>query len=184
MASYTDDFNRADSTNIGNWTEVADNWSIISQQLAPGTTATGLAIYASPLSTNDHYAEIVLSNASGSSMGVFARSDVTGNNFYLWRNDGTTWNLFYNIGGNFTSIGSYAAAAANGDVARIQCVGSTIKGFVNGVERVSVTDTQIPTGLYGGVRSSASSTARYDNFAAADVSSAPASDPGAFFDFM
>jgi hypothetical protein len=117
-------------------------------------------------------------------MGVFARSDVSGNNFYLWRNDGSEWTLFYNIGGNFTSIGSYTAAGANGDIARIECVGSTIKGYVNGVERVSVTDTQIPTGLYGGLRSAASSTARYDNFAAADLSGAPASDTSAFFDFL
>ena len=184
MATYTDDFNRADSTNIGNWTEVTDNWSIVSNQLAPGISSTGVVVYASPLDTNDHYAEITLSNASASSMGVFARSDVSGNNFYLWRNDGSEWTLFYNIGGNFTSIGSYTAAGVNGDIARIQCVGTTIKGFVNGVERVSVTDAQIPSGLYTGLRSAASSTARYDNFAAADIGGAPAADPGAFFAFM
>jgi hypothetical protein len=183
MATYTDDFNRADSTNIGNWTEHNDDWSIKSNQLAPGTVSLSYVLYGSTLSTSDHYAEIVLSNATSSSMGVLARADVNGNSFYLWRNDGTTWNLFYNVGGNFTGIGSYAAAAVSGDVAKIQCVGSTIKGFVNGVERVSVTDTQIPSGLYVGIRSNASSTARYDNFAAADIGGT-VTDTSAFFNFL
>jgi hypothetical protein len=185
MASYSDNFNRPDSTNIGSWTEIDDNWSIISNQLAPGTTTLGLVVYQSPLATVDHYAEIVLSVAGGVSSGVFARSDITANTFYLWRNSGTAWNLFSNIGGNFVSIGSYAAPAVNGDVARIECIGSTIKGYVNGVERVSATDTSIPTGQYVGLRSEASSSARYDNFLAADNGTPPVvTNTGAFLDFM
>jgi hypothetical protein len=115
-------------------------------------------------------------------MGAVARADVDGNNFYLWRSNGTSWELFYNVGGSFNSLGTYSATLVNGDVGRIQCVGSTIKGFVNGVERLSVTDTNITTGLYAGVRSAASSTARYDNFLAGDV--VADSDIGAFFDFI
>lgn len=183
MATYTDDFNRPDSTNIGNWTEFVDDWSIKSNQLAPGISATGFVLYGSLMDTANHYAEIVLSNASGGSMGVLARADINGTNFYLWRNDGVSWNLFHNIGGSFTGVGSFAGAAVNGDVARVQCVGSTIKGFVNGVERVSVTDTTITTGAYVGIRSSASSTARFDNFVASDVSTTVA-DTGAFFNFL
>lgn len=182
MALYSDDFNRPDSTNLGNWNEFGDNFSIISNQLAPGTSATGFVLYASPLDTSDHYSEIVITNATASSMGAVARSDVSGNNFYLWRSNGTSWDLFYNVGGSFITIGTYNAPLVNGDVARIQCVGSTIKGFVNGVERVSVTDTNVTTGTYAGVRSAASSTARYDNFLAGDV--VPDSDVGAFFDFI
>jgi len=184
MASYSDDFNRPDSTNIGNWTESGDNWSIISQQLAPGTSTLSIVIYNSTLDTTDHYAEITLSNATATSMGVFARSDVGGNNFYLLRNNGTSWDLFSNIGGSFTNIGTYTAAPNNGDTARIHCVGSTIKGFINGVERISVTNTDITTGVYSGLRSEASSTARYDNFLAADISSTPSNDTGDFFAFL
>jgi hypothetical protein len=184
MASYSDNFNRPDSTNIGNWTEIDDNWSIISNQLAPGVATLGLVVYQSPLDTSDHYAEIAMPAATATSMGVFARSDVTGNTFYLWRNNGSTWNLFSNVGGSFVSIGSYAAAATDGDVARIECIGSTIKGYVNGVERVSVTNTTITTGLYAGLRSEASSTARYDNFLAADSGAPSVVDTSAFFDFM
>lgn len=182
MAQYSDDFNRPNSTNIGNWVEHDDDFSINSNQLAPGTTSTGFVLYGSPLDTADHYSEIVMPNATASSMGVVARADVDGNNFYLWRSNGTSWELFYNVGGSFNSIASYSAPLANGDVARIQCVGTTIKGFVNGVERASVVDANIVAGTYSGVRSAASSTARYDNFLTADVGAD--SDVGAFFDFI
>jgi len=184
MAIYSDNFNRADSTTVGaNWTEIVDDWSIKSDQLAPGLTTTGVILYNLPLDTVDHYAEIAMPVASTTSMGVFARSDLAGNSFYALRSNGTSWNLFTNISGTFTSIGSYAATLANGDVARIQCVGSTIKAFINGVERISVTNTAITTGTYTGVRSTQSSTARYDNFTAADVGGVYSND-GAFFDFM
>ncbi len=184
MASYSDDFNRPNSTNIGNWTESGDNWSIISNQLAPGTAAIGVALYSSPLSTFDHYAEVVMSVGTSGSMGVIARSSLDTGGYYLWRNNGSVWTLFRQSSGTFTQIGSFAATFINGDIARIQCVGSTIKGSVNGVERVSVTDTGITGGLYAGVRCNASSTTRYDNFVASDVSSVIDSDIGAFFDFL
>jgi hypothetical protein len=184
MAVYSDNFNRADSTTVGaTWTEIADDWSIKSNQLAPGLTTTGVILYNLPLATADHYAEIAMPVASTTSMGVFARSDLAGNNFYLLRSNGTSWNLFTNISGTFTSIGSYAATLANGDIARIQCIGSTIKAFINGVERISVTNTAITTGSYTGVRSTQSSTARYDNFTASDAGSLY-SEEGAFFDFI
>lgn len=182
MANYSDDFNRPDSTNIGNWTEWNDDWSIISNQLAPGLTTTGVAVYASPLDTSDHYAEIVLSVATSTSMGVIGRSSVDTGTYYLWRTNGSSWNLFRQISGTFVDLGGYAAPVADGDIARIECIGSTIKGYVNGVERVSVTNTEITTGLYAGVRSVQSSTARFDNFATADTTLD--SDIGAFFDFF
>lgn len=184
MATYTDNFNRPDSSGIGNWSEHGDDWSIVSNQLRPGGSITSYVLYASPLATADHYSEAVLAVASAVSTGVLARADITGNNFYLWRNNGSTWDLFVNIGGSFTTIGnSYAAAAVNGDVARIECIGSTIKGYVNGVERASATDTQITSGLYAGLRAQQSLAMRYDNFAAGDIS-AVQPDKGAFLSFM
>lgn len=182
MATYSDDFNRPNSTTIGNWTEWGDDWSIVDNQLAPGTTAIGLVVYSSALATSDHYAEITLSTAVPSSMGVIARSSIDTGTYYLWRSDGTSWTLFRQIGGNFVDIGSYVAPGADGDVARLECIGSTIKGYVNGIERVSTTNTEITTGLYAGVRSAASATARFDNFVASDT--ALDSDIGAFFDFL
>jgi hypothetical protein len=170
MVAYSDDFNRPDSTTVTGWTESGDDWSIKSNQLAPGTTTVGTIRYDQQLSTADHYAEIVVATPGGTSMGVFARSDAATGSYYLWRNNGSNWALFYNVSGSFVQIGSsYTAAAVAGDVARVECNGSTITGYVNGVSRVSTTDTHITTGTYVGLRSLQSSTCRYDNFAAADL---------------
>lgn len=184
MATYSDDFNRPDSTSIGNWSENGGDWSIVSNQLKADPSTTSYVIYASPLDTADHYAEIVISVVAVTSMGVFARSNQFGSNFYLWRNNGVSWNLFTNVGGTFSQIGTYSAAAVDGDVARIQCVGSTIKGFVNGIERVSVTDTTLTTGNYAGVRADVSNILRFDNFLAGDISVGLPPNTGAFLDFM
>src|SRR4051794_11529083 len=101
MATYSDDFNRADSTSIGNWTENGGDWSIVSNQLKPDSSVTSYVVYASPLDTADHYAEIVISVVTTTSMGVFARANQFGNSFYLWRNNGTDWQLFANSAGTF-----------------------------------------------------------------------------------
>ncbi|MBL8159302.1 hypothetical protein JNJ66_02505 [Candidatus Saccharibacteria bacterium] len=185
MAAYSDNFNRPDSTSLGNWSEIVDDWSIVGNQLAPGLSTTGVVLYGSQLDTPDHYVEVTVTNASTSSMGVVARSDISGNDFYLFRNNGFTWTLFRNVGGSFNPIGAeYTAAAVSGDMVRLECTGSTIRGYVNGIVRVTVTDTLITTGRYAGVRSTASSTTRYDNFTAADTGVTGSADPGAFFEIM
>jgi hypothetical protein len=105
---------------------------------------------------------------------VWCRGNTGFTSGYLWRNDGTSWVLFSNVGGTFTSIGSFAGAAVAGDVAKVQAVGSTIKGFVNGVQRVSVTDTAVATGTSVGLRAESTNVLRFDDFTGADVSAVSA----------
>lgn len=171
MASFTDDFNRADSTDLGpNWVEVSGDWSIASSQLSPGAAGGTIILRAATaMAGNDHAAQVTIAATTAASQGVWCRGNSNITNGYLWRNDGTSWDLFSVIGGSFSVIGTYAAAAAPGDVAKVQAVGSTIKGYVNGVERVSVTDTGVATGTSVGIRSESTSSIRYDDFAAADV---------------
>lgn len=184
MVSYSDDFNRPDSTTLGPWVKLQGDSSISGNQFAPGTVGGyGLVRYSSSLDTPDHYAEITITNTSSPSNGVFARSDSTGSNFYLWRADGSTWTLFINSSGSFISLGSYAGPLNAGDVARIECRGNVIKGYINGVERVSVVHNGIVSNVYAGLRVATSSTSRLDNFAAGDILP-PDSDPGAFFNFL
>jgi hypothetical protein len=103
------------------------------------------------MATNDNSAQITIAATAAVSHGVWCRGNSNITQGYLWRNDGTSWNLFSVVGGSFVSIGSFAGAAVAGDVAKIQAVGSTIKGFVNGVQRVSVTDTAVATGTSVGL---------------------------------
>lgn len=176
MTSFSDAFGRADSTDLGpGWVEVSGEWSIVSQQLSPGAAGGTIILRAAAaMDSSDHYAQVTIAATTTASQGVWCRGNANISSGYLWRNDGSSWDLFSVVGGSFTVIGTYAAAAAPGDVARVQAVGSTIKGYVNGVQRVSVTDTGVTTGTSVGIRSESASAIRYDDFSAADVSAGAA----------
>lgn len=176
MASFTDDFNRADSTDLGaGWVEVSGDWSIVSNQLSPGAAGGTIILRAAgAMASNDNFAQATIAATTTASQGVWCRGNANISSGYLWRNNGTSWDLFSVVGGSFTVIGTYAAAAAPGDVAKVQAVGSTIKGLVNGIQRVSVTDTNVTTGTSVGIRSDSTSGIRYDDFAAADVTAGAA----------
>ncbi|KAA6216402.1 hypothetical protein [Streptomyces filamentosus] len=171
MASFTDDFNRPDSSSLGaGWVEVSGDWSIVSGQLSPGNDGGTIILRAAAaMDGNENYAQATIAATAAASQGVWCRGNAGISTGYLWRNDGTTWDLFRVAASTFTSIGSYEAAAAPGDVMRVQAVGSTIKGYVNGVERVSVTDTGVTTGTGVGIRCISTSALRFDSFAAGDI---------------
>lgn len=173
MTTFTDDFNRANSTDLGaNWVEVSGDWSIVSNQLSPGAAGGTIVLRAAgAMSTNDNSAQVTIAATTAASQGVWCRGNPNITSGYLWRNDGTSWDLFQVVGGSFTNIGTFSGAAAPGDIAKVQAVGSTIKGLVNGVERVSVTDTAVASGTSVGIRSESSGSIRYDDFTGADVSS-------------
>jgi hypothetical protein len=184
VTTFTDDFNRSDSTSLGaGWVEVSGDWSIISNQLSSGSAGGTIILRAAgAMASNDNSVQVTIAATAAVSHGIWCRGNSNITSGYLWRNDGTSWNLFSVVGGSFTSIGSFAGAAIAGDVAKVQAVGSTIKGFVNGIQRVSVTDTNVTTGTSVGLRAESVSALRFDDFTAADVSSGATGDaafPGA-----
>jgi hypothetical protein len=171
MASFSDDFNRANSTDLGaSWVEVSGDWSISSNQLSPGAAGGTIILRASgAMDSSDHYAQVTIAATTTASQGVWCRGNSNISSGYLWRNNGSSWDLFSVVGGSFTVIGTYTAAAAAGDVAKVQAVGSTIKGFVNGVQQVSVTNSAVTTGTSVGIRSDSAGAIRYDDFSAGDI---------------
>jgi hypothetical protein len=171
MATFSDSFNRADSSNLGvDWVEVSGDWSIVSNTLSPGTSGSTVVLRAAgAMATNDNYAQAKIAATSAVSNGLWCRGDSTLTSGYLWRNNGTSWDLFSVVGGTFTVIGTYTAAAAVGDIAKVQAFGTTIKGFVNGVERVSVTNTAVSTGTSVGFRCMSTASIAWDDFSAGDV---------------
>lgn len=171
MTTFADDFNRADSTDLGaDWVEVSGDWSIVSNQLSPGAAGGTIILRAATaMATDDNSAQVTIAATAAASQGVWCRGSSNLSDGYLWRNDGSQWDLFSVVGGSFTVIGTYAAAAAPGDVAKVQAIGSTIKGYVNGIERVSLTNTHVTTGVNVGIRSESAGALRYDAFSAADV---------------
>jgi len=171
VASFTDDFNRADSTSLGaGWVEVSGDWSIISNRLSSGNAGgTVILRAAGAMASNDHSVQVTIAATAAVSHGVWARGNSNISQGYLLRNDGSSWDLFSVVGGSFSVIGSYAVAAVAGDVVKLQVVGSAIKGYINGTQRISVTDTAVTTGTSVGIRAESTSSLRFDDFAAADV---------------
>lgn len=174
MTTFADDFNRADSTNLGaGWVEVSGDWSIASNQLSPGNAGGTILLRASAdAATDDNFTEATIAATAAASQGFVCRGNANFTSGYLWRNNGTSWDLFSIVGGSFTSLATYAAAAAPGDVARVQAVGSAIKAYVNGVERASVTNTDVATGKSSGIRAESTNALRFDNFSSGDVGGA------------
>ena len=181
-ASYSDDFNRANAATLGaNWTEYNVEHEIVSNQAEPTTAGTAGSFYASLLATDDHYSQATLANIAGTSLGVAARASSIGTAdsstgaLYLWRYNGSNSTGLLKkpaSSSTYTAIGTaYSATLANGDVLKIEVNGSTIKGYVNGVERASVTDTDNATGKQAGFRTSGSASAAWDNWSAADLTS-------------
>jgi hypothetical protein len=171
VAAFSDDFNRPDSSDLGpGWVEVSGDWSIIGGQLAPDTSSGNTILRAAvPMASSDHSAQFTIAATAAASQGVWCRGDNTLNNGYLWRTNGSSWDLFTVVGGGFTAIATYTAPVAPGDVAKVQAVGNVIKGYVNGVERVSVINTAVTSGTSVGLRIMALPGLRFDDFAAADV---------------
>jgi hypothetical protein len=181
MTTFSDDFNRANTSDLGaGWVEVSGDWSIVSNELSPGAAGGTIILrVAGGMATDDNSAQVTIAATVAASQGVWCRGSSNLSDGYLWRNDGTSWDLFSVVGGSFTSLGTYAAAAAPGDVAKVQAVGSTIKAFVNGVERVSLTNTHVTTGTNVGIRSESASGIRFDDFTAADVTTSVTGSAGA-----
>lgn len=175
MATFNDDFNRPNSTDLGaSWLEVSGDWSINGSQLSPGSASgTIIARAATAMDSNDHYVQVTITTTTAASHGVWCRGNPTGGlvSGYLLRNDGTTWTLFSVVGSSFTDIGSYAASAVAGDVVRLSAVGSSIKGTINSVELITVTNSAVPTGTSVGLRSESTAAIRFDDFTAGDISS-------------
>jgi hypothetical protein len=171
VATFSDDFNRPDSSDLGpDWVEVSGDWSIVSNELSPGAAGGTIILRAAgAMDTNDNYTQITIANPATGTMGIWCRGNANISSGYLWRNNGSSWDLFSVVGGSFTNIGTYSAAAVAGDVARVQAVGSTITGWVNGVERVTVTNTAVSSGTSVGVRSDSIGAIRYDDFTGADT---------------
>lgn len=173
----TESFNQANSTILGpdlTWTEVTSNWTTVSNEAAPGGVA-GNARAEHDLSSDDHYAQVVIKATTSSNAGVrirFAAAADT-NYFGIWRNTNTRYEIFKRIATSNTILFNGAASAiAINDVIKLEVTGADLLTlYRNAGAEASGTDTSITgdlrTGMYGD-----SSTSRLDDFEAADLAAA------------
>lgn len=93
-----------------------------------------------------------------------------GSNF--WRFRGITassnYSLSVRVNDVDTTIGTWATAPVDGDVLKVRCEGSSIKCYVNGVERITVTDATFETEQNAGIYAN-NTAARFDDWSASFV---------------
>ena len=178
--TISDDFNRADNTNIStgapfSWTEVDGDSSIAGNAYSNGGGATfGVARADSDLSSDDMYATAVLATIGASWTGGvearFSSSAFTCYNAYAFNNPTTgPWATTKVSAGANTGIGSNTATTVTAnDVIRLEVDGSTIRRYKNGGLQDTATDTTHTGYLRSGVGAD-NSAWRIDDFEAGDL---------------
>lgn len=190
-----DDFNRADADPISTgsfaWSMIeSSNLEIVSNQArtADDTGAPATARAESDLSSDDHYAQAVV-GASDESISVYGgptcRNDSGALTFYLLylEFDLNQIELYEVTAGTFTQIdvASYTLNSGTTYTAKVSADGSAIKGYINGAEELSATDSAITGNVRCGLRAETNITGHYvsfDNFEASDISGAQTATPG------
>lgn len=184
----TEDWNCADSDSLTcdlTWTEFGTgDLDIVSQEVqaqAVGSATAYGAYNSSNLASVDHYAQVVItaqgneSNTTASAPGVGCRkaSGATETYYYFRANDRTTdsYQLFKISGGGSTQLGSDVneTIATPPYTIRIECQGETIRGLIDGVEKISVTNGDISTGtltVIRNVQNNGATSITFDDFEA------------------
>jgi hypothetical protein len=155
----TDDFNRADSTDLGaNWSVPTGLGAlqIVSNRVrGQSTSVLNGELYAGTFA-NDQYAQVVLKTVSADAFngcGPAVRMTAGGDGYVVLANAGAGLRLLEWAGGAYAgSLGSYGgASAAVNDVIRIEAEGTAIRVYQNGNLRISTTDATIASGSPGAV---------------------------------
>lgn len=179
---FSDDFNRADSTTLGNnWVEVTADWAIVSNTLRVSSTAFGdYVINTTSLGTADYEVQAVLITVGTVPVIRVIGRYVDTNNYYAVRWADTNSGLFKRVGGVETDLGAWPAdSITSGDTVKLSMQGTTIKAYVNGVQKASVTDSAFASeGDFGFHGNGVGGTGlQIDNVVVTDFGAAPSQQP-------
>lgn len=166
MATYTDDFDRADSNSLGaNWTEsetAITNLRIVSNELETYVDINdgGLAQYNATVA-DDQYSQAVyrgiVSNATLSGPAVRLSGTVSSGSGYgvvVDLNSATEISLIKWVSEqihtqNGTELANITRSMTVGEVVRIEAEGTTIRVLIDDTEVISVTDADVSSGNVG-----------------------------------
>lgn len=183
-------FNKANSSTLGpdlTWTELQTDMTIVSNAVeAIPTASTTTARADADVSSVDHEAscDVLALTATLNNIAVVCcrmPSTATVTGYGLRRfHDGTNYahRLEKVVAGTTTVLAGPTTLARSGtENIKVDASGSTIKGYVDSVQKHSVTDTAITTGTRGGIRifraSATQADIRLDNFRIADLVATP-----------
>ena len=157
--SASDDFNRADGGLGANWAAVSDGGMAIASQQVVGTVGAVTGdMWTANAFTSDQYSVVQVTSTQltgGQWVGPAVRVQGGGQNgyvgLYYWNSGSPELMLFKRSGGSWTQLGSsYSSGAlAAGAQLEVAAVGGTISFLLNGVQRISVTDSSFTGGATG-----------------------------------
>lgn len=185
MPNFVDTFNRSDSATLGSLSGGVGSWvesvgagsglGIVSNQAGFSSASgesEGIVAVNTQADSTDHYAEIVIANVTGGG-GANAALRVRGTTTAL----ATGYLAFVEAGAvrlwnsaTEASLGSYSFTPSFPLTLRLEANGTTIRVLVDGVQRISVTNSAHTTGRYVGfgVYGPNASTVLVDSFNGGD----------------
>lgn len=171
---FSDNFNRANSTNLGtSWNEDNLDWSIVSNQLTtpvvggatPAVVSTTSTAMTAVADMSVQVTQVTLTNADGgpiarrTAVGVMYTLDCYLGNLDLYRHSA--------LGTNVLIASTTITRVANG-VLRLETQGTALRAFYQGVQKHNTTDSNITAAGQGGVYSWDGHADAYDDFSVSD----------------
>jgi hypothetical protein len=170
----SDDFNRANGALGGNWLFDSGAYTVTSNQAKRTNTGGDFAVYNAALSGPDMSVEADQYDGDNVYIAVNGRTTpaLRGSTCYMLLQDpgGTQLELGKIVGGTYSTIATGAYSHTSDPVhLRLEIQGTTLRGYSDGVLRVTATDSSITTGNYAGINCANGTLGRYDNWTAAPL---------------
>jgi hypothetical protein len=173
VASFSDDFNRADSNTTlgGSWTALGGSvWGIASNQ-AYNVSGSGHVCVVHDSGTADVEIETTFTTFENSMAICFRVTD--NDNFLMAYYDSGVIYIYKRESGGFASLASASESRSHGDVWKVVANGTAIGVFHNGVSAVSTTSSFNLTATKHGLETASITSARFDAFSITDLGGGP-----------
>lgn len=172
----SDTFDRADTgTSLGvadtgqTWTPLAGTWGIeTNRAYAVGSDPADRQVVVEAGAADVVVAVDVAVLDSGGGTGLLFRG-VDASNYWIFTSEGTRWALYKRVAGTHTLVAALTETPVAGRW-EVTCSGSTITCKIDGVTKMTVTDTAHQAATRHGMRIyrlNATTSSRYDNFTVA-----------------
>lgn len=172
---FSDNFNRSDNDSLGsNWHERDGDWDILSNRLRYATNGGQFIclVTSGNITASDYKvsAKLWRSNFNEGVLGRWTQNEATFNyDAYLaLQGGGSDLALYRSVNGSFTLLGTTTSAWTEGDTIMLSMQGTTIKFYHNGVEKISVTDSNVTSQGTAGVRGGGMAGLDFDDYLVED----------------
>ena len=148
---YSETFTGANANPIGGVWTTGSGWAALQRisNLVDGTSGDSGAYVSTVVPPNDQYSKVTLGAAFTTDGGPFVRAATGAKTHYLL-DIAASCQLYRVSAGVYTTIGAaFSHTAVIGDVYEIRAVGTTISGWINGVQQRTVSDANIASGRFG-----------------------------------